>query len=187
MILNRWDADWEQMNYALEIDPLNPLVISFSGAMYLMEGKFLSATKKFETITAMVPDHRMANSWLLQKYARTFQYKKALTELKKFIDVEKFLGLEESIDEVAKQSGFNAALRYTVEELSEQSEIRYIPAGKMSILYTLLGDTEGRIFWLEKMYEDNSGDLPYFAIRNDDPIQEDPRYIAVMRKIGLWP
>jgi hypothetical protein len=49
-----------------------------------------------------------------------------------------------------------------------------------------LGDTEDRIFWLEKMYEQNSGAIPYLAIRNDDPIQEDPRYMAVMRKIGLW-
>jgi len=187
MILNRWDEAWEQMNYALEIDPLNPLVIAFSGALYMMEGKFLSATKKFEIITAMVPDHRMANDWLLQKYARTFQHKKALIELKKFIEAEKFLGLEESIDQIAKKSGFNAALRYTVDELTEQSKISYIPASRMSILCTLLGDTEGRIFWLKKMYEQQSPGLPYMAIRIDDPIQEDPRYIAIMRKIGLWP
>ena len=186
MILNRWDEAWEQMNYALEIDPLNPLVISFSGAMYLMEGKFLSASKKFETITAMVPDHRMANNYLLQKYARTFQHKKALIELKKFIEVDKFKGLEVSLDAIFKQSGFNAALRYAAEALAEQSKIEFIPAGKINILYSLLGDTEGRIFWLEKMYEQNSGDLPYLAIRNDDPIQQDSRYIAVMRKIGLW-
>ncbi|MGB5431186.1 adenylate/guanylate cyclase domain-containing protein, partial [Eudoraea sp.] len=186
MILNRWDEAWEQMNYALEIDPLNPMVIAFSGAMYLMEGKMLSATKKFETITAMVPDHKMANNWLLQKYTRTFQHKKALIELKKFIEVDKFSGLEVSLDEKVKQSGFNAALRYAADALAEQSKIKFIPAGKINILYSLLGDTEGRIFWLEKMYEQNSGDLPYLAIRNDDPIQQDPRYMAVMRKIGLW-
>ncbi|MGB5386126.1 MAG: hypothetical protein WBN20_05010, partial [Eudoraea sp.] len=186
MILNRWDEAWEQMNYALEIDPLNPMVIAFSGAMYLMEGKMLSATKKFETITAMVPDHKMANNWLLQKYTRTFQHKKALIELKKFIEVDKFSGLEVSLDEKVKQSGFNAALRYAADALAEQSKIKFIPAGKINLLYSLLGDTEGRIFWLEKMYEQNSGDLPYLAIRNDDPIQQDPRYIAVKRKIGLW-
>jgi len=129
----------------------------------------------------------MANDWLLQKYARTFQHKKALIELKKFIEAEKFLGLEESIDQIAKKSGFNAALRYTVDELTEQSKISYIPASRMSILCTLLGDTEGRIFWLKKMYEQQSPGLPYMAIRIDDPIQEDPRYIAIMRKIGLWP
>lgn len=187
MILNRWDEAWEQMNYALEIDPLNPFVIAFSAILYMMEGKFLSATKKFETITAMVPDHRMANSWLLQKYTRTFQHKKALIELKKFIEAEKFPGLEESVDEIAKKSGFNAALRYAIEELTEQSRIRFIPAGRINVLCTLLGDTEGRIFWLEKMYEQQGPGLPYMAIRIDDPIQEDPRYIAVMRKIGLWP
>jgi len=69
----------------------------------------------------------------------------------------------------------------------EQSKIKFITAGKINLLYSLLGDTESRIFWLEKMYEQNSGDLPYLAIRNDDSIQQDPRYIAVMRKIGLWP
>ncbi len=97
----------------------------------MMEGKMLSATKKFETITAMVPDHRMANLYLLQKYARTFQYNKAIIELKKFIEIKEFPGLEDSLDEKAKQSGFNAALRFTAEALAEKSKIKFIPAGKI--------------------------------------------------------
>jgi hypothetical protein len=53
--------------------------------MYSFEGKFLSASKKFEEAIAMVPDHAMANGYLLQKYTRTFQYKKAIGELKIFV------------------------------------------------------------------------------------------------------
>ena len=40
---------------------------------------------------------------------------------------------------------------------------------------------------LEEMYARNDPDLGYFGIkRPGDPLQSEPRYIAVMEKIGLW-
>ena len=186
MILNRWDEAWEQMQYALEIDPLNPIVMAFSGIMYMKEGKFLSATKKFEAITAMVPDHPLANLYLLNKYARTFQHKKAIVELKKFIGVNNFRGLEKLIDESFAINGFDATIRLTAEALAERSKTIYIPASKIEMLYNLIGDTERRLYWMEEMYNQNDPGVPYLAIRIDDPIQEAPRYISIMEKIGLW-
>lgn len=186
MILNRWDEAWEQMQYALEIDPLNPIVIAFSGAMYMTEGKFLSATKKFEAVKVMVPDHPMANVYLLNKYARTFQHNKAIGELKKFIGVNNLSNLEELIDESFAINGFDATIRLTAEALAERSKTIYIPASNIEMLYYLIGDSERRLYWMEEMVNQNDPGVPYLAIRVDDPIQDDPRYISIMEKIGLW-
>lgn len=186
MILNRWDEAWEQMNYALKIDPLNPLVIAFSGIMYSFEGKLLSATKQFETITDLEPDQAMANAYLLQKYTRTFQHRKALEELKKFVSERHLSGYEKLIDDTYSKNGFEAAIRATAESLGALSKTQFVPAAMVAMLYKLIGDKEGRLRWIEEMYRQHHPGLPYLAIRVDDPIQQEPRYIAVMEKAGLW-
>lgn len=186
MILNRWDEAWEQMQVAMEIDPLNPWVIAFAGTLYANEGKFLSASKKFAAIASMVPDHPMANMYLLTKYSRTFQYKKAILELKKFIGPENRNELESQIDASFAADGFKAAVQTTAEGLAEIRNTRFFPASFIYVLYGLIGDNESTIKWIEQAYLDNDPNLPYLAIRNDDPIQEDARYIAIMKKMGLW-
>ena len=90
------------------------------------------------------------------------------------------------IDESFAKDGFHATLRLTAEYLAEASKTNYVPAEDIHMLYSMIGDTEGRLVWMEQMLFQNSGDLPYMAIRNDDPIQNDPRYISIMEKIGLW-
>ena len=173
------------MQYAMEIDPLNPLVIAFCGVMYSFEGKFLSATRKFEEIIAMVPDHSMANGYLLQKYSRTFQYNKAIDELKKFTQL--YLPNKGAIiNESFAKNSFNATIRLTAEALAEEAKTRYVPASKLAILYKLIGDTDERLHWIEEMYNQNNPGIPYLAIRTEDPIQSDPRYISVMKKAGFW-
>ena len=186
MIDNRWEEAWEQMNYGLEIDPLNPLVIAFSGVLNTFEGKLLSASKKFETVIDMSPDHRIGNLYLLHKHARTFQYKKAMVELKKFYLVHKYSGLETSMDKVFEQDGFGGALQLLANFLTKESKSSFVPASRMEVLYGLLGDNEQRMYWIRQMYEQRDPNFPNMAIKTDDPIQEDPRYIALMEKVGFW-
>jgi hypothetical protein len=51
----------------------------------------------------------------------------------------------------------------------------------------LLHDEEKFMYYLQQMYESNDPDLGYYGIRNEsNPLQKDPRYIAIMEKIGLW-
>ena len=33
MIQNKWEEAWEQMEYAVELDPQNPWVVAFSAAI----------------------------------------------------------------------------------------------------------------------------------------------------------
>jgi hypothetical protein len=74
----------------------------------------------------------------------------------------------------------------TTEALARESKIKYVPASKIGMLCKLIGDREGQLHWIEEMYNQKNPGIPYLAIRTDDPIQEDPRYISIMKKIGLW-
>jgi len=48
-------------------------------------------------------------------------------------------------------------------------------------------DKEKFIYYMKKMYAERNPNLPYFGIKGGlGPFQDDPRYIALMEKIGMW-
>ena len=71
-------------------------------------------------------------------------------------------------------------------ELKRREEAGYIPAGAFVNAYLGLGDNEQAFHWLEEAYQEKSNILqflkshPYF-----DPIRSDPRFVALIKRVGL--
>lgn len=71
-------------------------------------------------------------------------------------------------------------------ELKRREEAGYIPAGAFVNAYLGLGDNEQAFHWLEQAYQEKSNILqflkshPYF-----DPIRSDPRFVALIKRVGL--
>lgn len=186
MIRNRWEEAWEQMEYAIELDPQNPWVIAFSAAMYFHDGKLLSAAKHSERLVKIAPNHPMANVMLLSKYIFQKKYDLAIIELKKDVGRTRVPHLETVIDNAYKNGDFNEAVKSVATYLEDYSKEHFVAPNIIHSLYGMLNDTEKQLEWMLKMYEVNDPNLPYFAIRNDTPIQKDPRYHLIMKEIGLW-
>jgi len=186
MIRNRWKEAWEQMDYAIELDPQNPWVIAFSAAMYFFDGKLLSAAKHSERLKKIAPDHPMANMMLLRKYAALNKQKLATIELKKFVNRTGAPNLDIIIDKESNSGDFKSVVKSISTYLEEYSKEYFVSPSIIHKLHQILGDKEKQLEWMLKMYEVNSPNLPYFAIRNDEPIQRDPTYIMIMREIELW-
>jgi len=186
MIMNEWDKAWEQMDYAYELDPINPWIIGFKALMYFSEGKMLSAGKYSEMLTQTAPNHPLANSILLGKYTALNNGDLAIIELKKSIDKPGTQDLKAFIDDSNKKVGLKATIRLVAEKLEEKRETMFVSPGRIFFLYQLLEDQDQMIYWMTKMHEERDPNLPYSAIRNNSPIQKDPRYISIMEDIGLW-
>jgi TolB-like protein/thioredoxin-like negative regulator of GroEL len=73
-----------------------------------------------------------------------------------------------------------------LENLKRRRRAGYIPAGAFVNAYLGLGDTEQTFYWLEQAYKEQSNILqflkthPYF-----DPIRSDPRFVDLVRRVGL--
>jgi len=174
MIQNRWKEAWEQMDYAIELDPQNPWVVAFSAFMYVLDGKLLSAYKNSERLIKIAPNHPMANEALLGKHIILKNHDLAIAELKIFVARTGAPDLDARIDDGYKNKDFNIAVESVATYLEEYSKENFVaPADK-------------QLEWMLKMYEVSDPNLPYFAIRNDEPIQQHPTYIMIMEEIGLW-
>ena len=52
--------------------------------------------------------------------------------------------------------------------------------------YYFAGDYEKAMDWFEKSYENHEGNLPYISRPiYYDTLRSDPRYLALLRKIGI--
>jgi pentatricopeptide repeat protein len=73
-----------------------------------------------------------------------------------------------------------------LEQMKRRRKTGYIPAGAFVNAYLGLGDNEQALYWLEQAYKEQSNILqflkthPYF-----DPIRNDPRFAALIRRVGL--
>jgi class 3 adenylate cyclase/TolB-like protein len=186
MIQNRWEEAWEQMDYAVELDPQNPWVIAFSAMMYFVDGKLLSAAKHSERLIKIAPNHPMATVMLLGKYRFQKNYDLAIVELKKTVGRTRAPRLDAVIDNAYQNKNFNSAVKAAAIYLEDYSKDHFVAPKIIHGLYNMLNDKEKQLEWMLKMFEVNDPNLPYFAIRNSDPIQKDPTYIQIMKEIGLW-
>ena len=59
-------------------------------------------------------------------------------------------------------------------------------SGFIAYDYAALGDKDHTFYWLEKAYSEKAGSLGY--IKNTkvmDPFRSDPRYIDLLKRMGL--
>ncbi len=83
-------------------------------------------------------------------------------------------------------SGKRAEAQKAIEELKVLAQKRCVPALYIAPIYGRLGEKDEAMRWLEKAYEERS-DYLLFLKREPlaDPVRSDPRFQALVRRIGL--
>ena len=73
-----------------------------------------------------------------------------------------------------------------LEDLKKTSLKGYIPPFNLAIVHLGLGDRARALDYLEQAYDNNSQWMPY--LRGDrifDPLRSEPRFAALMKKLGF--
>jgi hypothetical protein len=87
---------------------------------------------------------------------------------------------------VFARAGIKGLQRWVIENIDEFSLQPYNNPYYKATLYALLGDKDKSIEWMQKAIEVRSADV--VGWRTDpslDPIRDDPRFRALIRKAGL--
>ncbi len=105
-------------------------------------------------------------------------------------EVMRMLGFSEIADAMHRglaRSGYKGALRALTAGL-ENEDARGLPppAFFQAMMYGLLGDKDRAFAWLERGYAERSP--AYSALNADpcwDPLRDDPRFVDLVRRVGL--
>jgi serine/threonine protein kinase/Tfp pilus assembly protein PilF len=169
---------------AQDLDPLSISVNTGLDTLYYLQRDYDKALAQCRKALEISPDAATIHYDLFDIYSAKSMRGQAIDELEQDIRLDN--GPEEAIaiDQIYKQKGYEGALRRAIEIGSNTSAADYDPyfAAKG---YMLLGDKDQALVWLNKAAEAHSQVL---FIKSDpywDSIRSDPRYVDLLRRMGL--
>lgn len=85
-----------------------------------------------------------------------------------------------------KEGGYEGAQRGIGDVLAARFErSQYFSASGIALRYLDAGDNDRAIAWLQKAYDKHDSELPYINSPPWDRLRGDPRYQALLRRVGL--
>jgi TolB-like protein/cytochrome c-type biogenesis protein CcmH/NrfG len=185
-IVGRIEEGTEQMQLALQLDPLNPLLRAFHGMQLLMADDLRGSIRVIEDVLASTPGFGLGRWHLVFAYHYLGEEDKAIavaaSALRFFNEPEEALALETNYAE----SGYEAAWLSDARALEERSNTKGIDPVSIGWTYEWAGDAEKAIDWFEREYQVAGPNAPYLGALTKTPaIQSNPRFIKLLRDVKL--
>jgi TolB-like protein/Tfp pilus assembly protein PilF len=168
---------------------LDPLAVSGAGLGWdlFFARHYDQAEQELRSVLALSADNANA-LWILGFVLIANHHPKdAVRALEKGVSISNrspaLVGL--LINAYAQADRRRDALRL-LEELKRHKQTAYVPAAAFIFAYLGLGENEQAFVWLEQAYKEQSNVLqtlkvlPFF-----DPIRSDPRFVDLLRRVGL--
>ena len=186
--MGRLDEATAEIKKAREVDPLSLPINRNIGICLLDSRRYDEAIAQFRSVIEMDPNFASAHAELGGVYAQTGRYREAMLEWQKASTLEGEKELAAVWGKYAASGDYRGGVRKVVEILEERAKRKYVDPARIAWGYIRLGDKDRAFQWLEKAYQEHSGNLlslksaPLF-----DPLHSDPRFQNLLRRVGLPP
>ena len=178
-----------QMKRAVELDPLNLHFNANLGAAYFYAKRDDLALEQLNKTVELDPNFANDYWHLGQLYMFRGKYDLGLQEWKRNAVLNNDQDVSILIDEVSKvykQSGYRAAMLKYIQLDQQLSRRRYVDPGDIATLYASIGDRDACFLWWNKALDEKSeGTQVIRGTRLMDPYRSDPRYAALLKRMGL--
>jgi eukaryotic-like serine/threonine-protein kinase len=187
--LGRSEEGINHLRRAVELDPLNLKFNDNLGQGLLNARMDDLAMEQLKKTTDMDPNFAGTYGDLALLYRYQGHYELWLDALKKnalLNDNKDDLQLQAETERAFKKSGYQAAIRRTIEICKERAIHSYVDPSFIAEEYAFLGDKEQAFYWMEKAYNVRSDDVITIKTRRCfDFLRSDPRYADLLRRAGL--
>ena len=185
--LARHDESLDQLKRALKDDPLSVWIHSNIGCALYYARRYDDAIRHLAETLEMDANYLPARVFLGFVYEQKRMFDEAISDFEKAIALSSRAPLHlASLAHAHAVSGRTQEARSLVEELSEQSQQKYVPSYWMAPVCAALGDKEEAFRWLERAYEERDGWIVYLKVDPRlDALRSDVRFASLLRRIGL--
>lgn len=186
-VTNRLAEASREIDKALEIDPASPLLNTARAEIKYYQRDFDGTIEQAQRTTVRYPEFILARFWLASAYRQKKMFPQALEqfdELRKHYPSNSAMLM--AYGHTLALSGDRAGALKVLSQLQSESRSRYIPSTYIAGMYTGLGDVQQAFYWLDKAYAEKNDRLVYLGVDPiADPLRSDPRFAALMKKVGL--
>jgi tetratricopeptide (TPR) repeat protein len=176
----------KEIQTAIRLDPLSPIVGTMSVQIYLANDRFDEATAEAQRTMEIDPNYVYFEPDLARVYREEWKLAEAL---------EIYLRLEETRHQPMAGLAITYAglgrkeeARKVLNQLIQQADSTYFPGEEIASVYVSLGENDEAIHWLERAVSEHSGAIHGISFSRElRPLHSDPRFVALLRQIGLDP
>lgn len=145
------------------------------------------ALAQMQKTMELYPEFWGAHWALGQYYREKKQYSEALAELQKAVELGGGYTLAKStLGYTYAVAGKRTEAIKIVRELEAMSQETYVSPAHIAVIYAGLGDNEVAFAWLEKAYLARARAMAWLNVSREwDGLRTDPRFAALLRKVGL--
>jgi len=188
-IKGRFDDALREIKRAQELDPLSPIIGNNVSEVYLLNKDLNSAIAEGMKLIELDPAFPLAHESLGLAHLKQEHYNEAITEFQKAVE------LSGRGSEYLSDLGYSYALAgrraealQILKEL-EEKHARHESVGQyLARVYAGLGEKDEAFAWLEKDFQQRSGQLPFITWwPNFETLRSDQRYGDLVRRMGLQP
>nr|NIN00774.1 tetratricopeptide repeat protein [candidate division Zixibacteria bacterium] len=183
----RFDEAIAEMGKALELEPLSINLNHCMAQIHFFAGNYDEAIDLLQKTIEMDPGFPLQYFWLGRVYLQKGELQKALEMFERGADFPTIgtmvlggLGLAYAV------AGRRDEAQGMLEQINNLSKERYVEPYYIACIYMGLGNTEKVFDLFEQGFEE--GDMHLFYLPIDpifDELHEDPRFKALMKKMGL--
>ena len=187
----RMEESLAQIRTALDRDPLSIFINLTAAEVFFYAGDDDRAEEALERLFELDPNNIAGRVQLGMQYFRKSMYERALNVLEELRNIPK-----DSTRDFAEAikgcfyglTGNKEETQNILDNMLRRREKAYVSGSLLAFLHFVLGQNDEGFEWLEKAYEDRDVSLCYLkTIRLSDllNLHSDPRYFAMLKKIGL--
>lgn len=178
-----------EAKHARELDPLSLPINNALAGRLLVAGRYDEALNQVRQTLDLDPHFAPAHQTLGWAYLNRGKQQDAIQEFEQALDLS---GKEDA--DFLLDLGFayatarkTMAARQILAQLMKLHQRGIAPPGYIGILYGAIGKRDEAFVWLDKAYEERDPELIYLKVPNRrfEPLRRDPRFAALLRRVGL--
>jgi DNA-binding winged helix-turn-helix (wHTH) protein/TolB-like protein/Tfp pilus assembly protein PilF len=189
MALGRIAESHRESEIALGLDPTDVVINEHMAWHHLMSREYDRAIAQAAKAIQLDPNFVQAHRVLGLAYLYTNRHKEASEEFEKGVALSHGDPISRAyLARCYAGSHREPEARKILASLEQDSVERYISSAEIAPIYLALGDHDSAIRWMGKAFDERAGSLIYLNVdRAFDPLRNDPRFLADLKRANLVP
>ncbi|NLP10778.1 tetratricopeptide repeat protein [bacterium] len=176
-----------EVQRALDLDPFNLAVRALVGELFWYGREYDRAIEQLQKTLELDPNFARVHLVLWGVYEAKGMYSEAVATWQKYLSLTGVSPEEvAAVGNAYATGGMRGVYRWWLERSKEKSKQGYVRPIYFAWDYAALGEKDQAFAWLEKAYQERSSGLLFLKVDPSfDNLRSDPRFTALLKKVGL--
>ena len=184
-MLGRFDEAEVELEAAIKLDPLTPVVLEGRGFLRLLQRQYWQAIAVYRQIMAADPSFYKPYASMGRAFVQLGDYPRAIESLEKALSMaDEVPSIFGALGQAYGMSGNRSAALSVLEKLRLMSSYRPVPSACFALIHIGLGDTEAALSFLETAVVRRESRVVGFGVHPAyDPLRHEARFQAIVERV----